>query len=84
MLELAGEHTAVQRMLHDYFPANSTQKTSLLQYRSTFEHGESLVLVLLHDLALARALVVDAAQVQDAVDDSQGDLLQTLDFQGNP
>ena len=41
----------------------------LFQYRSTFEHGESLVLVLLHDLALARALVVDATQVQDAVND---------------
>ena len=69
MSGLAGEHIAVQRMLHDCFPANSTQKTSLLQYRSTFEHGESLVLVLLHDLALARTLVVDAAQVQDAVND---------------
>ena len=70
MSGLAGEHIAILRMLQDCFPANSTQKTSLLfQYRSTFEHGESLVLVILHDLALARALVVDATQVQDAVND---------------
>ena len=31
--------------------------------------GKRLVLVLLHDLTLARALVVDATEVQDAMDD---------------
>ena len=32
-------------------------------------HGEGLVFFCLHDFALARALVVDATKVQDAVDD---------------
>ena len=41
----------------------------LLQNGSAFEQGESLVLILLHDFSLSRALVVDAAEVQDAVDD---------------
>ena len=41
----------------------------LLQNGSAFEQGERLVLVLLHDFSLSRALVVDATEVQNAMDD---------------
>ena len=33
------------------------------------KHGECFVFGLLHDFTLARAFIVDAAQVQDAMDD---------------
>mgnify|MGYP000425330046 CR=1 FL=1 len=41
----------------------------------TFEQGECLILVLLHDFTLSRTLVVDSAEVQDAVDDDAMELI---------
>lgn len=38
------------------------------------EHGERLVLSCLHDLSLTGSLVVDAAKVEDAVDDDTVEL----------
>ena len=49
--------------------ASQYRRALLLQYRSTIEQGEGLVLVLLHDFSLSRTFVIDAAEVQDAVDD---------------
>ena len=47
-------------------------------------HGEGLVFFCLHDFALARALVVDATKVQDAVDDDAVQLfvVRTAKLQG--